>query len=150
VSYTIGGSALNGVDYNALSNFVVIPAGAFSASVTLTPRDDALAEGSETISISLTNTSYYNATPATNVIVTLSDNEPVPPPLSLQLASPSNGLFDLTLSGPATRVLTVETSSNLMGWQPFATLLTVTNSVRLLDWMPANTPQLFFRAKLEE
>ena len=67
VSYMIGGTAVNGVDYEAVSNFVVIPAGAFSATRTLTPRDDALSEGTETISISLTHTPYYNAAPATNV-----------------------------------------------------------------------------------
>src|SRR5438093_13126029 len=35
--YAGAGTAVNGVDYNALSNFVVIPAGAFPATRTLTP-----------------------------------------------------------------------------------------------------------------
>ena len=116
----VQGSVLHGViEDNAISNFAVIPAGAFSATVTLTPGDDALAEGAETIWISLTNTSYYNAVPATTVAVTFSDNEPVPPSLSLQFVSPSNGLFDLTLSGAASRLFTIEASSNLSTWQPF-------------------------------
>jgi hypothetical protein len=141
---------VNGVDYNAISNFAVISAGAFSATVTLTPRDDALAENPETISISLTNTSYYNATPATNVTVALSDNEPAPPSLSLQLVSPTDGLFDLTLSGAASRLFSIETSSNLSAWQPFTSLLTVTNTTRLLDRMPTNAPHLFFRARQQQ
>jgi hypothetical protein len=150
VSYTIGGTAVNGVDYDAISNFVVIPAGAFSATVTLTPRDDALADGTETISISLTNTPYYNAGPATNLSVTLSDNEAAPPPLSLQLVNPTNGLIDLTLSGAATRLFTIETSSNFRTWQPFTRMLTISNASEFLDRMLTNAPYLFFRARQQE
>jgi len=42
--HLISGSAVNGSDYNPVSNFVLIPAGAFSATVTLTPQDDPFAE----------------------------------------------------------------------------------------------------------
>jgi len=150
VTYTIDGTAVNGVDYNALSNFVVIPAGAFSATRTPTPIDDPLSEGTESISISLTNTPYYNAAPATSVILTLSDNEPAPPSLSLQLVSLTNGLIDLTLSGAATRLFAIETSSNFNVWQPVTTLLTISNATHFLDQMPTNAPHLFFRAREEE
>jgi hypothetical protein len=55
VNYSIGGTAINGIDYNALPNFVTIPAGAFSTTVTLVPRDDSLVpkqahRGSEVVS----------------------------------------------------------------------------------------------------
>jgi hypothetical protein len=147
VTYALGGSAVNGSDYNALSNYVVIPAGSSNASITLTPQDDAFIEGTETVSLSLFATAGYNAGPGTNALVTLADNESAPPPLSLQLISPTNGLFDLTLTGPATRLFSIETSSNLSTWQSFASLVTVSNSVRLLDRMPTNAPMLFFRAR---
>jgi hypothetical protein len=147
VAYALGGSAVNGSDYNALSNYVVIPAGSSNANITLTPQDDAFVEGTETVSLSLFDTAGYNASPATNAVVTLADNESAPPPLSLQLISPTNGLFDLTLTGPATHLFSIETSSNLVAWQSFASLVTVSNSVRLLDRMPTNAPILFFRAR---
>ena len=150
VAYALGGSAMNGADYNALSNYVVVPAGSFTANITLTPQDDAFAEGAETVSLTLFDTAGYNAGPGTNVLVTLADNEPAPPPLGLQLISPTNGLFDLTLTGPATRLFSIETSSNLATWQSFATLLAVSNSARLLDRMPTNAPHLFFRARQQE
>lgn len=147
VAYALGGGAVNGSDYNTLSNYVVIPAGSSNASITLTPQDDAFVEGTETVSLSLFDTAGYNAGPGTNALVTLADNESAPPPLSLQLISPTNGLFDLTLTGSATRLFSIETSSNLATWQSFASLVTVSNSVRLLDRMPTNVPMLFFRAR---
>jgi len=150
VSYAIDGTAVNGVDYNAISNFVVIPTGAYSATVTVTPKDDVFVEGWETISISLTNTPYYSAVPATNVAITLSDNEPVPPPLGLRLANPTKDVFDLALGGAATRLFNIETSSDFNVWQPFATLLTATTTTHLLDVMPTNAPYLFFRARQQE
>jgi hypothetical protein len=47
VAYTMGGGAINGTDYSALSGSVTIPAGAASATVTLTPVNDSLVEGIE-------------------------------------------------------------------------------------------------------
>jgi len=88
--------------------------------------------------------------PAASVIVTLSDDEPAPPSLSLQLVSPTNGLFDLALNGAATRLFTIETSSNFNVWQPLTTLLTISNATHLLDQMPTNAPHLFFRARKQE
>lgn len=147
VSYAISGTAVNGVDYNAISNFAVIPAGAFFTTVTVTPKDDVFVEGSEVISISLTNMPHYNVVPPIIGIVTLADNEPVPPPLGLGLASPTNGVFALSLDGAATRLFNIEASSDFSVWQPFASLLTVTNTARLLELMPTSPPYLFFRAR---
>src|SRR5439155_7167503 len=47
VTYTLGGSATNGIDYNTLSRSVTIPAGSTTATVTVTPVDDPQAEGSK-------------------------------------------------------------------------------------------------------
>lgn len=150
VAYSLSGSAANGADYNTLSNYVVIPAGSFNASIMLTPQDDVFVEGTETVSLSLFDTAGYNAGPGTNALMTLADNDSAPPPTSLQLISPTNGLFELTLTGPATRLFTIETSSNLATWQSFASLVTVSNSVRFLDQMPTNAPHLFFRVRQQE
>jgi hypothetical protein len=53
VSYQVGGSASNGVDYRVLSGSVTIPAGARRAPIVVTPFDDNLVEGGETILLSL-------------------------------------------------------------------------------------------------
>jgi hypothetical protein len=53
VSYRIGGTASNGVDYDKLSGQVTIPARAEAAEIIVNPIDDNLAEGSESILLNL-------------------------------------------------------------------------------------------------
>jgi len=53
VFYRIGGTAENGVDYQLLSGRVWIPAGAASADIVVTPLDDDLVEGLETVILKL-------------------------------------------------------------------------------------------------
>lgn len=49
VRFTIEGSALNGVDYDLIPSYVVIPAGSDSVSLTINPIIDALSEGIEDV-----------------------------------------------------------------------------------------------------
>ncbi len=147
VAYALGGSAVNSADYNTLSNYVIIPAGSLNANIAVTPQEDLFAEGTETVSVTLFNTSGYDAGPGTNALVSLADNEAAPPPLSLRLTNPTTNLLDLTLTGPATRVFTLEASTNLVTWETFTTLISTTNSARLIDLMPTNPSMLFFRAR---
>ncbi|MCM3901685.1 MAG: PKD domain-containing protein [Pyrinomonadaceae bacterium] len=56
VFYATGGSAINGTDYATLPSSVIIPAGSSTALVTVTPIDDALSEGPETVVLSLSLT----------------------------------------------------------------------------------------------
>src|SRR5205814_63849 len=49
VSYHIGGTASNGVDYETLSGTVTIPEGAVSALIEVDPIDDFLVEATETV-----------------------------------------------------------------------------------------------------
>ncbi len=53
VQYTLGGTALNGVDYETLPGAVTIPPFAWLAPVTVTPHDDFLVEGAESVVIAL-------------------------------------------------------------------------------------------------
>jgi hypothetical protein len=53
VHYRVGGSALNGVDYPLLSGRVLIPAGADETNIVVTPIDDRLVEGLETVGLKL-------------------------------------------------------------------------------------------------
>jgi hypothetical protein len=75
VTYLPSGSAVNGADYEALSGSVTIPAGASSATITVTPKDDALVEGPETVVLTLTaGTGYVPGTPSSDT-VTIADND---------------------------------------------------------------------------
>jgi hypothetical protein len=49
VFYHLSGTARNGVDYQELPRTVMIPVGAESAAITITPINDSLAEGTETV-----------------------------------------------------------------------------------------------------
>ena len=53
VWYSLGGSAINGVDYTQVSNAVVIPAGASSADVTITPLPGRAVAATETVELTL-------------------------------------------------------------------------------------------------
>lgn len=77
VSYTIGGSATAGSDYQALSGSVVIPDGATFAIITITPLDDTTPEASEAVILSLAPAQGYTIGAANSATVTITDDEPV-------------------------------------------------------------------------
>ena len=60
VYYTVSGTASSGLDYTPLSGSVTIPGGASSADIVLTPLDDNLLEGDESVILTLTNNASYN------------------------------------------------------------------------------------------
>lgn len=146
VSYAIGGTAVNGSDYNAISNFAVIPIGALSATVAVSPVDDSLSEGSETIWISIGDASHYSPGAGTNALLTLADNEVMPPALTLGLTLPGNGQYALNVSGAASRVVEIESSSDLTNWQPLTTMINASGTNRFYETIANNSP-LFFRAR---
>ena len=80
VQYTLGGSATNGNDYDALALEATIPAGLKSIKVAVTPTDDDIAEGTETVVLALSTASgkYHLAKPAAqqSATVKIADNEP--------------------------------------------------------------------------
>lgn len=53
VHYRVGGTATNGIDYRELVGTVTVPAGAKSADIIVDPIDDGIAEGTETVVITL-------------------------------------------------------------------------------------------------
>jgi len=85
VSYTIGGTATNGGDYDGLSGSVIIPIGAVSVPITVVPREDNLVEGNETVIITLTSSSAYTVGAPGSAAVTIVDND-VPPAPSLTVS----------------------------------------------------------------
>jgi hypothetical protein len=61
VYLVVSGTAQSGVDFQAVSTPVTVPAGAESVDVTITAIDDAISEGAETIKISVLSGSNYTA-----------------------------------------------------------------------------------------
>ncbi|MFH1984042.1 MAG: PilC/PilY family type IV pilus protein, partial [Pseudomonadota bacterium] len=62
VSFATTGTATSGTDYTALSTPVTIAAGANAATITVTPADDVLVEGDETVIATLTGTNNGDVT----------------------------------------------------------------------------------------
>lgn len=77
VSYTVSGSAMSGVDFNALSGTATIPAGARTAEIALTVIDDAIVENDEDVTITLTAVTSGVAILGTPVVATntIADND---------------------------------------------------------------------------
>lgn len=75
VNYTLGGNATNGADYTNLSGQVTIPAGQDTAFITLNPIADGIPEGTETVVISVTNTTC-NVTTTVSATIYLQDALP--------------------------------------------------------------------------
>jgi len=104
VSYTTTGTATAGSDYTALANSVAIPAGASSATISLTVLDDEIVELDETVSVRLTGTDHPGATIASasdTATVTIADNDPTTVSIIASLpnaAEPNvNGQFTVQL-----------------------------------------------------
>jgi N-acetylneuraminic acid mutarotase len=74
VNYVLGGSATNGTDYNALAGNVTIPAGKSSVTITVTPKNDGLAEGDENVVLTVTGSAAYIVTTPT-ATVTIADDD---------------------------------------------------------------------------
>jgi hypothetical protein len=69
VNFTVGGTAAAGSDYGAIGTSVVIPAGASSETITITPIADGLNEGSETVILTLASgTGYTVGDPSTATV----------------------------------------------------------------------------------
>ncbi|NNC42741.1 MAG: hypothetical protein HKO03_05840, partial [Acidimicrobiia bacterium] len=73
VSYAASGSAEADVDYSSLGGSVTIPAGAMSASVDVTPITDTLAEGSESVIVTVFDGDGYVAGEPSTATVTIAD-----------------------------------------------------------------------------
>ncbi|MBV9463346.1 MAG: hypothetical protein JO317_03870 [Verrucomicrobiae bacterium] len=69
VNYNMAGTASNGTDYNSLPGSVTIPAGSASAKVTVVPKADSIAEGTETAVMSLSGASTYSIGSPSSAVV---------------------------------------------------------------------------------
>jgi uncharacterized protein YkwD len=75
VNYTLGGTASAGADFALLTGSVTIPASSSTAAITVTPLDDTLVEGSETVVVTLAAGPGYAVVAPTNATVTIADDD---------------------------------------------------------------------------
>ena len=115
VNYTLTGTATNGIDYSSLPGTVNFAAGDSTATVTVTPTDDNISEGTETVILNLdTGTAYTRGTTST-ARVNIADND-TRPIINLSPnqtivegnTSPQNVTYTVSLSNPSTKTITVQ------------------------------------------
>lgn len=76
VRWAVSGTARPGADYAALSGSTLLPAGTLSATVTVTPVDDSLIEGDETVVLAVAPDAAYRVdAEAPTAVLTLADND---------------------------------------------------------------------------
>ena len=128
-----GGSAISGTDYDAVANFdIIIAAGDASKAGTfdLTPTDDNLHEGSETIDVTGTS----NSLTITKASITLEDND-TQPSFAVADASAAEGdaiTFTVTRSGAMDNAVSVK-------WNTKADSGDGANAASATDYTPATT-----------
>ena len=140
------GNAVNGTDFVNVPAYIVIPAGQASASFTLTPLDDTLAEGAESVTFALQlNAGFVIDSSLPSATLLIADNDQVPPPLGLLIGLPAPSRYELTLTGIADRRYVIETSEDLFTWFPLTEIVTDSVPKRLSESVA--TPKRFFRAR---
>ena len=91
ISYSVGGDALSGVDYQPLGD-VTFAANQTSVTLNLTPIDDDVFDPDETVSITLNNGVNYNIGDSAFASLTISDNDtPTPTPPAPTPPAPTPG-----------------------------------------------------------
>jgi hypothetical protein len=75
VKYLVGGTATNGVDYHELSGAVTIRAGVTFADIAVTPIDDAVHEGTETVIATVSADPNYKVGNPNSATVKIKDND---------------------------------------------------------------------------
>ena len=133
VSYTLGGTATNGTDYDSPSGSVVIPAGSSTATVAVTPIADSQVEGDETVVFTAAPDPAYLVGSPSTATATITDAPVVTvstPIAAASEAGPVAGKFTLTRSGPTTSALAVKltlggTATNGTDYSTLATTVTI-------------------------
>ena len=73
LNYTVGGTAISGVDYLPLPGSITIPAGALATNIVITPLGSNLPTNEATVTLTLVPADNYTATSLSNATVTILD-----------------------------------------------------------------------------
>lgn len=75
VTFTVSGSATPGVDYSAIGTTITIPDSQSTATLTVTPTNDILEEGAETVTVTISVNSAYGVGSPNSATVTISETD---------------------------------------------------------------------------
>ena len=107
VPFSMGGTAIAGVDYGTVPSRVIFPPGADTVSLTIMPRADHQAEPAEQVEVQLIPSTNYLVDSGSSIAgITLNDSEPVVSIVGTQTVKGGVAL-NLTRAGGGTQPLTV-------------------------------------------
>ena len=144
VTYNIGGTASNGVDYVTLPGFVTVPAGECSALITIVPIDDGPPDVNKTVILSLAPSTnvppdYLVGFPRRAAAIIVDRPGPCPGTTALP-----DKCFHLRMPGPDATWFAIECSTNLAGWTPICTNQVINGSIDFIDPdAPANLNRFY-------
>ncbi|MCB1124888.1 MAG: hypothetical protein KDM81_00220 [Verrucomicrobiae bacterium] len=135
VRYLLSGTAVNGLDYRALSGSIIIPAGQPTARLELTPRDNGTLDGGKTVELHVADNPLYNVGWPGSAVVQIHDS--ALPTVSLTVvdgaaAEPSD-TAELTLLRTGNLTTYLEVNLRLGGTaQRLADYVDIPSTIRLL------------------
>lgn len=126
VAYNLSGTAVPGVDYTGgSSNLITIPPGSNRAYLELTPIDDSIAEGYESVIVGISPSPLYIIGNRAQAVGEIIDNDAGPiPTINREWISNSNGQFTFKVNGTPGQNFLIYTSTNVVDWS-----LAITNAV---------------------
>ena len=113
VNYQLSGTAIQGTDYSSLNGTATFAPGSTTTTVTVTPTDDLVFEGNETVILTVTTGTGYNVGTAKTATVTIADNDAIPQLSISDIAitegnsGTKNANFILSLSNPSKQTIRV-------------------------------------------
>jgi len=145
VTYDIGGTASNGVDYVALPGFVTVPAGERRALITIVPIDDGPPDANKTVILALTPSTntppdYLLGLPRRAAAIII-DHGPCPVTGMLP-----GGCFHLVTPGPDAAWFCVEYSTDMVNWTSVCTNQVINGSIDFVDPDAATNQSRCYRA----
>jgi hypothetical protein len=141
VTYNIGGTATNGIDYVALPGLVTIPAGERRADITIIPLDDGPPDITSTVILKLVpGTNYLLGYPQAAATIILDSQSP-----RAVTGLMPGAAFNLSAAGPDGAWFHVEYSTDLIHWTPVCTNQVVNGRIDFVDPDAATNPARFYR-----
>ena len=151
VRYTISGTAKNGLDFVAITNFIVIPAGQLTVTLPILPLHNGIVEGPVSVTLTLqSETNYFLGTPASGTVI-IDDDMPM---LTISAVvtnvlegSESNGVFCVSRTGDPQYDFTATvaiggTATFGVDYPPFATNIYFACGITSIDLLITPTNEL--------
>jgi hypothetical protein len=132
IHYTIGGTAVNGIDYDLVPESVTIPAGSDFTEVNISAISDNELEGDETVEFTLSPSDAYHLEGNSYVLMTIQEDEFHSEPQSLRFGFRWGGGIVVQLHGEAGKTYLIESSTDLLQWDSIST--------NKIDFSPVGVP----------